>query len=408
MTPGPADAAAALRSGGDPARADLDARVLAWIAEWRAALASGGAAPAADDARFDGLARELFAFQVARCAPWARYCAVRGATPERIASWREIPPVPAAAFKELALRSFPAERERHVFRTSGTSSERRGELHLDTLALYEASVVPSFVAYVMPELASDALREAAGARGAAPRFALRVLAPTPEEAPDSSLSHMFGELRRALAPQLDATTSGFDVRMGVLQIEPLLAALERATRDAVAVALCGTAFAFVHLVDALAARGARLALPAGSRVFETGGFKGRSRELPRDALYGAIEGALGVPSARIVNQYGMTELASQFHDSVLRFPGTPRRKLGPPWARVRIVDPLTGEDVASGEVGVIVIVDLASTGSVCAIQTADLGRALGDGFEVLGRAEGAEARGCSIAADEMLAGEARA
>jgi len=122
MTPGPADAAAALRSGGDPARADLDARVLAWIAEWRAALASGGAAPAADDARFDGLARELFAFQVARCAPWARYCAVRGATPERIASWREIPPVPAAAFKELALRSFPAERERHVFRTSGTSS----------------------------------------------------------------------------------------------------------------------------------------------------------------------------------------------------------------------------------------------------------------------------------------------
>ena len=57
-----------------------------------------------------------------------------------------------------------------------------------------------------------------------------------------------------------------------------------------------------------------------------------------------------------------------------------------------------------GEVGVVTILDLANTGSVLAIQSADLGRAVGDGFEVLGREAGAEARGCSIAADEMLQG----
>ena len=135
---------------------------------------------------------------------------------------------------------------------------------------------------------------------------------------------------------------------------------------------------------------------------ETGGFKGRARERPREVLYGEIEAGLGVAPGRIVNQYGMTELGSQFHDSNLALPAEPRRKLGPPWARVRIVEPESGGAVPAGEVGMIRIHDLANTGSIAAIQTADLGRAIGDGFEVLGRAEGAEARGCSIALDELL------
>ena len=99
----------------------------------------------------------------------------------------------------------------------------------------------------------------------------------------------------------------------------------------------------------------------------------------------------------------MTELGSQFYDSVLREPDGPRRKLGPPWARVRILDPETGEECAPGEIGAIAVTDLANTGSVSAILTADLGRSLADGFEVLGREPGAEARGCSIASDTMLA-----
>ncbi len=168
--------------------------------------------------------------------------------------------------------------------------------------------------------------------------------------------------------------------------------------------LCGTAFAFVHWLDALEAEGTRLALPDGARIMETGGFKGRSRSLPRPAFYGALEDRLGVDMDRIVNQYGMTELASQFYDSVLREPDAPRRKLGPPWARVRLADPESGADCAPGEPGIVVITDLANTGSVIAIQTADLGRKLADGFEVLGREPGAEARGCSIAADELLGG----
>jgi hypothetical protein len=168
------------------------------------------------------------------------------------------------------------------------------------------------------------------------------------------------------------------------------------------VTLCGTAFAFVHLLDALAERRVKYRLPEGSRLMECGGFKGRSREIPRPELYAELEDALGIPMEYMLNQYGMTELGSQFYDSILTQPGELRRKLGPPWARVTLVDPTTGRSARAGCVGQIVVHDLANTGSVFAIQTADLGRSVGDGFEVLGREPGAEARGCSIAADELL------
>ena len=135
---------------------------------------------------------------------------------------------------------------------------------------------------------------------------------------------------------------------------------------------------------------------------ETGGFKGRTREISRLELYAEIKRTLGVPAERIVNQYGMTELGSQFYDSVLRSPSEPRRKLGPPWARVVIIDPETGHEAATGHLGIIVVVDLANTGSVLALQTGDLGRAVLDGFEVIGREPGAEERGCSIAADTLF------
>jgi hypothetical protein len=364
-------------SAADPARSELDARILAWMGEAEADE---------DEARFEELALELFSHQFARCEPFARFCRARGSTPKSVASWREIPAVPSGAFKEMALRSFPPERERHVFRTSGTSTRQRGELHLDTLALYEASLLPSFERHVLPDF------------GEGERMRITILSPSPLDAPDSSLSHMFGVVLERRGDQ----ESGFLVQGDELQTGRLLDGLERAAAGGVAVLLCGTAFSLVHLLEAMESEGRQIALPEGSRAMETGGFKGRSRELPRDELYQRIGFALGVLPDRIVNQYGMTELGSQFYDSVLRFPGTPRRKLGPPWARVRIIDPESGEEAPHGEIGVVTILDLANTGSVLAVKSADLGRAVGDGFQVLRREPGAEARGCSIAADEML------
>jgi hypothetical protein len=326
-----------------------------------------------DDERFDALARALFAHQFEHCAPYRRFCRARGRTPRTLRSWLEIPPVPAGAFKEVALRCFPAERTVHTFRTSGTSTSARGELHLDTLEPYEASLLPTFCRFLLPD---------------SPEARIVVLAPSPAEVRDSSLSHMFGVAIREVGTQ----GSGFFVEGGELRLEALRRALDAGPEPLL---VCGTAFAFVHLLDS----GVKLELPPSARVMETGGFKGRSRAMRRTELYLAIEECLGVPVERIVNQYGMTELASQFYDTVLLEPALPRRKLGPPWARVRIVDPESDED---REEGTIVVYDLANTGSVLAIRTADLGRRLAEGFEVLGREPGAEERGCSIAADELL------
>ena len=357
-------------------RAEIERELLAWLRDEPAHR---------DDARFERLALALFAYQFDANAAYGRFCAARGATPASVGSWREIPEVPTGAFKELPLRCFPAERCVHVFRTSGTALARRGELQLDTLALYEASLMPSFEAGLLPDLAPDE------------RLPMLVLAPSPSEAPDSSLSHMFG----VMLARRGAPGSGFFLRDGRLDVAALGRALA-AAMQAPKLLLCGTAFAFVHWLEALEQRGEQLSLPTGARVMETGGFKGRSRELPREQLYAWLHDRLGVPPERCVNQYGMTELASQFYDSVLRDPAAPRRKLAPAWTRIRVVDPESGRDVPDGEVGAIRIVDLANTGSVLAIATADLARRSGDGFEVLGREAGAEARGCSIAADEML------
>ncbi len=363
----------------DPRRAVIEAELLEWMRE-------RDARP--DEGRFEALALQLFRYQAAACAPYAAYLGRLGVAPERVTSWRDIPAVPTGAFKELDLCCFPPERAVHVFRTSGTSTETRGRLLLDSLALYDHSLRPSFRRGLLPDL------EAGG------RLPIRVLAPSPEESPDSSLSYMFG----AAIEEWGDPRSGFDVVEGALRSDALTERLATLSDPAL---LCGTAFAFVHWLDALATDGVRLRLPAGTRLMETGGFKGRSRNVPRPALYAALETHLDIPAARMVNQYGMTELGSQFYDSVLCDPG-PRRKLEPPWARVRIVDPDTGVEMPLGQVGVVEIVDLANTGSVLALRTSDLGRRIAGsgapaGFDVLARAEGAELRGCSVAADAMLA-----
>lgn len=368
-------------------RAELEAEIVGWMQEhpWRP-----------DPARFERLALALFELQFAACKPYSLLCQSLGRTPGTVSGCDDIPAVPTGAFKEFDLRCFPEHATILTFQTSGTSVERRGRLHLDRLDLYETSLLASLRETFLVELAGR-------------RPAMRFLAPSPADAPDSSLAHMFEVLRR----EEGSENSGFDLEQGGIDLGSLHAAVEGERKSGRAMVIAGTSFGFVHFLDAvgqgsIGAGAADWRLPVGSRVMETGGFKGRSREIPRDVLRAQIAGCFGIPETSVVNQYGMTELGSQFYDSTLLDPDSPRRKLVPPWTRVRIVDPDSGRDVREGEVGQIVVHDLANTGSVAAIQTADLGRAIVDrqgewlGFDVLGREAGAEARGCSIATDTML------
>jgi hypothetical protein len=164
--------------------------------------------------------------------------------------------------------------------------------------------------------------------------------------------------------------------------------------------MLGTAFSFVHLVDYLGERDLRFRLPPGSCALETGGYKGRSRSLPKAALHGLISQRLGISPDRIVCEYGMSELSSQAYDNAAgpsRITHHASRIFHfPPWVRVQLVSPESGREVGEGETGLIRVFDLANVYSVMAIQTEDLGTRCGDGFVLAGRAVLAEPRGCSL------------
>jgi hypothetical protein len=346
--------------------------------------------PLSDDA-FDALALEIFRFQFERNIPFAAFCRRRGRTPATVTHWTEVPALPVAAFREVALVTGDAAAAVAVFRTSGTThgAARRGTHYIPDLALYHGSLLPSFAARVLPD-------------GARPL--MLSLVPPAAEMPDSSLAHMV----QVLLERLGAEGSAAFASVGAGIDGASLARMLRDAEDAgTPVCLLGTSFSFVHWIDELRRAGERFRLPPGSRLMDTGGFKGRAREVPADELRAAYTELLGIEPDLCVNEYGMTELCSQYYDSTFaeraaRGVAGPRRKLEPPWARVRVVDPDTLEPLPQGRTGLLQHVDLANVGSVMIVQTEDIGRRVEGGFVVLGRAGAAEPRGCSIAMDDLL------
>ena len=376
----------------------------------------------ADD--FEALAQAVFRHQVASNPAYGAYCRALGRLPEAVDVWRRIPPVPASAFKRLDLFSgLPASSAKVegteagamagtepeiVFETSGTrrGRELRGRHPVASLELYREASMPWFGRHLVPE--------------DQPLTVLALL-PSPEVAPHSSLSRMagfaverWGRPRSRFLADPDAGVDGPSVRE----------ALDEAREEAAPVLLLGTAFAWVHWLEWAEAQQYRARLPEGSRLMETGGFKGRSREIPRDELYRRLQETLGLPRHRMVNEYGMTELLSQMYEPVLVAPEagdegqrddrapTPaqgaalsgsRAHRAPPWLGIRVLDPETLEPLPPGQVGLLSFMDLANVASVSAVLTEDLGRLDSEGgLHLQGRAPGAEPRGCSLALEEML------
>ena len=389
LGPPPLSAPLARGRGGEAAPSPLqptpgphpfEAELLAFIAR--------GMAEPSDDREFDALARGLFAYQYTRNEPYRKFCDARGATPETVGHWTEIPAVPIGAFKEVTLACEPVEDAAALFMSSGTTRpEQRSRHYHPSLAVYDASITTNFVAQVLPDAA---------------RLPFLVLNPPPAALPNSSLAYYLGVMR----DRYGDVGSDFFVTDEGLQHERLVTALVAARREERPIGLLGTTFAFVHFLDRLAAEGEQLRLPDGSRVFDTGGVKGRSREISREELTEAITARLGISADFQVNMYGLTELSTQFVDANLRrrYVGLPpeRFKTVPPWARTRVLDPETLDELPPGEVGVLCHTDLGNRASVSTILTEDLGVWRGEGFEILGRVQGSQARGCSIAMDELL------
>jgi len=330
-----------------------------------------------NEAQFAELARSVFAHQLQYNQPYARYCATFGVTIDSMPeTYAGIPAVPTAAYKEATLTTFDPARATLAFETSGTTQGAGGRHYMETSTVYDASLLAAFDRFMLAD-------------GARLRYFNFV--PNPADRPQSSLGYM---MARVSERRGDGKTGWF-VRGDELFVDAFVAAADAAIRNDVPVCIAGTAFAFVQLCDQLAARNRSFTFPAGSRIMETGGFKGRSRILAREDLYAALAIALGIPQHDIIAEYSMTELSSQWYDDAAT-----RVKRSPPWLRALVVG-ANNEPVPDGIVGSIVHVDLANRSSCLAVLTEDLGAIVDGGLVLLGRERGAALRGCSLDAETL-------
>ncbi len=340
------------------------------------------ARPAVSDEEFNDLALRIFARQFALNLPYQRFCQLRGKTPRLVKNWRDIPAVPIDAFKEFTLSCVPADECERVFMTSGTTrGEVKGRHHHPNLAVYDASMLRHFNEHFMQ---GDV------------RLPIGILFPTESLMQNSSLAHYLG-----LAMQHFGTAdSAYYLDQNGLRTDALCEALQKTQQSGQAFVLLGASYSFVHLMDELQSRGMSFNLPKGSRILDTGGFKGQSRDIPMNDFYAQLSATFGVDRRQCINMYGMTELSTQFYDAGNNT--IPSVKRGPHWMRSRLLDPMTGQEVARGERGILAHTDLANFNSVTTILTEDVGVATDDGFVLLGRAQGAEAKGCSLAVEDFL------
>jgi hypothetical protein len=321
-----------------------------------------------EEERFEALALAIFNFQRRENPVYAKYCHSLQ-TPGQIDSWKSIPALPQIAFKRSAIRSFPAGQTKAEFRTSGTTGEGQGKHFFPSLRLYETAVQQGWDDFHLP------------------RHRLVLLMQHPDDAPFSSLSRMGAILADFQRDRF------FIAKNGGFEFNRLREQLQGGNQP---VTMFGTALAFLNLLEEH--RDIPLQLPSESIVMETGGFKGSGREIGKPDLYQRLSTHLGVIVDSIWNEYGMTELSSQFYSC-----GVGHSHRAPPWMKFQIINPETNEEALPGETGLLRIIDLANLWSVLAVLTQDLGVAQPDGgFLLLGRDPDALPRGCSRALDELM------
>ena len=330
---------------------------------------------------FNQTALQIFAYQYTNNLPYRKFCQQKGKTIRTVKSWIDIPAVPINAFKEVTLTCTPPEEAERYFMTSGTTKGVKGKNYHPTLQVWNTSMLTNFKKRFMKNTE---------------RIRMGILFPTEEEMPNSSLARYLALAKKEYGTE----DSHYLLTENGINLQLLIQEMEHAESSGEPYALLGASFSFVHLFEELEKLGRNFRLPPGSKILDTGGFKNQSKEWNLDDFYQNLSNLLGVSRKDCINMYGMTELSSQLYDSGNEH--VPSIKSGPHWLKTRIIHPLTGEEVAEGERGVIVHCDLANFNSVTTILTEDLGMKVDGGFLLLGRVQGTEAKGCSIAVEEFI------
>ncbi len=339
-----------------------------------------------DPALWADLWREVFRYQAEHNPVYRRYVRRLGVEPMRVQTWRDAPFVPVTLFKTHWVGAFPREQARAVFYSSGTQRGLAGRsVHpFFRLELYRSAALSHFRRWVLPD--RDRVR-------------MLLLGPSARYRPESSLGQMLDWLAEAFAApgSLHAWTDEGPA------FEEATRWLDPAGDSSDPVLVFGTAIALYEWLLWMEARGFRpKPLPPGSRIVETGGFKGRRVAVSKEELYARLGETFGLPEAFIVAEYGMTELGSQFYDTPLRAAlegrSTPRRLIGPPWVHVTVWDPETWRPVDPPATGPLAFIDPANLDSLAFLVTEDVGTVDSAGLTLLGRLPEAEPRGCSLMA----------
>lgn len=330
---------------------------------------------------FNKHALSLFRYQYTHNQPYRKFCMHRGKTPRTVKAWQDIPPVPINAFKELPLSCINPEEAERVFMTSGTTKGVKGKHYHPSMTIWDYSMTSNFKNRFMKD---------------DEQIKMGILFPSEEEMPNSSLARY---LNLAFL-EFGTDESKYLLGKDGIEYTQVIEDLRKAEETGEPYALLGATFSFVHLFEEMEKRRVSFKLPQGSRVLDTGGFKGQSKEMGMNEFYDLVTAFLGVPREECINMYGMTELCTQFYDDGNE--QVPSVKSGPHWIRTRVVNPLTGQNVPNGQKGVLVHCDLANFNSVTAILTEDLGIMEENGFLLLGRVQGTEAKGCSLAVEEFI------
>lgn len=364
-----------------PGRAHLAERISALIDSF--VLGEG------DVARRDALLLDIARWQASHVPAYRRLLASRGIDPTKVARAADLPAMPTDVFRFARVAAHTADHDIRVFQTSGTTSGARGQVYLRDLSLYDRSARAAGRRALFPDTP--------------PGMALISLVPSAVDAPDSSLAYMVDRFQAWFG----AGDCAFVWRNGAPDYAAFEARLDEAVAEGKPVCLLGTSFAFLFADDAWGDR--RWSLPEGSRIMQTGGFKGKTREIDPAEMRSRLSSRYGIAEEMMIAEYGMSELSSQLYENTLvdRLAGrqrTARRLQASAWVRVVLCDPETLLPLRGDGAGLIRIEDPANLDTAWAVQTSDLGRRIEDGIVLLGRATDAVARGCSLSAEEALGG----
>lgn len=308
---------------------------------------------------FNNLCLEVFKFQYQNCEVYRRFSDSLGIQIETIKHFSQIPFLPVEFFKTHEILSVPKSNETIVFTSSTTTSQSPSKHYVNDITVYEESFLNGFELFY----------------GKPNDYCILALLPGYLERSGSSLVYMFDRLIKL---STDAK-SGFFLH----NYDELIEVIKEQNNNGKKTILIGVTYALLDLSE----RG--IELGDNFIVMETGGMKGKRREMIKEELHAFLKQKLGITT--IHSEYGMTELLSQAYskgDGIFECP---------PWMRILIrdaEDPLSllGENKTGG----INVIDLANWQSCSFIATKDLGRLSGNKFEVMGRFDNSDVRGCNL------------